>query len=75
VDLQGLGRTLITIGALVALFGALLVLGHRFHFGHLPGDLVLHRGNATIYIPITTMVVASVVLTVVVNLIFRIFHR
>jgi len=39
--------------------------------GHLPGDIVIHRENLTIYIPITTMLIVSVVLSVVLSVIGR----
>ena len=38
--------------------------------GRLPGDLTFKRGNTTVYLPLATSLVASVVLSVVV-LLFR----
>jgi hypothetical protein len=75
VDLQGLGRLLLGAGALLALVGALLLLAPRVpglrHLGRLPGDILIERGNATIYVPLVTSIVLSLLLTVALNLIFR----
>jgi len=38
---------------------------------HLPGDITFKTGNVTLYIPLATSIVLSVILTVVVNLLFR----
>lgn len=64
-----MGRTLVVIGLLVAGAGVLLMLG--FPLGRLPGDIVVQRGRATLYIPITTSIVVSLVLTLVLSLFRR----
>jgi hypothetical protein len=33
--------------------------------GRLPGDIVIRRGNTTVYLPIVTCIVVSVVLSIV----------
>ena len=38
---------------------------------HLPGDITFKSGNVTVYIPLATSIVLSVILTVVVNLLLR----
>ena len=38
---------------------------------HLPGDFTLRAGGTTIYIPVATSIVLSIVATVVLNLVFR----
>ncbi|TAN34523.1 DUF2905 domain-containing protein [bacterium] len=62
---------------MVLLFGVLLILvgGALMLFGrlHLPGDIVIRRGGATVYIPIATSLILSVLLTLVLNVLFR--HR
>jgi hypothetical protein len=42
-------------------------------FGHLPGDIRIERGNTQVFIPITSMVVVSIVLSVVVHIVRRFF--
>jgi Protein of unknown function (DUF2905) len=56
------GPWLVAIGLVVALAGALVWAG--VPLGRLPGDLVIRRGNVTMYFPITTSIVVSVVLSV-----------
>jgi hypothetical protein len=39
--------------------------------GHLPGDIVIQRDNVTIFIPLGTMLLVSVVVSVVLGLLNR----
>lgn len=65
-----LGRLLIIIGLLIAAAGLFLTLGERLSFlGRLPGDFVLGRGNVRVYLPLTTSLLLSVLLTLVIALI------
>ena len=40
-------------------------------FGRLPGDIQIERGQTRVFIPITSMIVVSLALTLIVNLFFR----
>ncbi len=64
-----MGRTLVIVGLIVAGVGALMMLG--LPLGRLPGDIVVSRGRGTIYVPIVTCIVLSVVLTVLLSLFRR----
>ncbi|HEV2034041.1 MAG TPA: DUF2905 family protein [Candidatus Dormibacteraeota bacterium] len=66
--MQDAGRLLLVFGVLLVLVGGALMLFGRFH---LPGDLVFRRGGMTVYVPIATSIVLSVVLTLVLSFIFR----
>lgn len=66
-----LGRILIVIGVVLVVLGLLAVLGVRLPFGRLPGDIAIEGERGGIYIPIVTMLVISVVLTVLVNVFLR----
>jgi hypothetical protein len=68
--MQDAGRLLLVFGVLLALIGGGLMLFGRFH---LPGDLTFRSGGVTIYIPLATGIILSIVLTVVLNIVFR--HR
>ena len=59
------GKVLIGVCLLVAGVGVVVSLG--FPLGRLPGDLVFRRDGATVYIPITSCVLISVVLSFVVS--------
>lgn len=67
MDGRQLGQALLIAGLLLAVVGALFLLGG----GRLPGDFAFRRGNARIYIPLATCLVVSVVATVVLNLFSR----
>jgi len=40
-------------------------------FGRLPGDISFQRGGLRVFIPLTSMVVVSVLLTLILNLLLR----
>ena len=70
--MQELGRPLILIGVVLVLVGLFLAFGPRIPFvGRLPGDIVWRRGNTTVYFPIVTCIVVSLLLT----LLFSLFRR
>ena len=66
-----LGRILLVIGIVLVVIGGLAVLGVRLPFGRLPGDIAIEGERGGIYIPIATMLVISVVLTILANLFLR----
>ncbi len=69
-----IGRALIILGIVIALAGLVITLGPRIPLmGRLPGDISIHRGDTHIYIPLATGLLLSVVLTVVVNVVLRLF--
>jgi len=71
-DLGSLGRVLILAGLGLAALGALLVFAGRIPLlGRLPGDIVVQRDNWTVYFPLATMLLLSLVLTLVLNLLAR----
>jgi hypothetical protein len=71
-DLSSLGKFIILAGAVLVILGLLFVLLGRVPFvGRLPGDIVIRWDGATIYIPLATMILLSLLLTIIVNLIFR----
>lgn len=70
-----IARMLMALGVTLLLFGALLLAVSRFAgIGRLPGDFVLRGGGVTVFIPVLSMLIVSVILTVVLNLLFRLFR-
>jgi uncharacterized membrane protein YkgB len=70
--MQGVGWALIVLGIVIAVVGVLMVAGPRIPIiGHLPGDIVIQRENVTIYIPLGTMLVVSIVASLVIALLNR----
>ena len=70
------GNLLMLIGAGVIVVGALIRFapGLFSWFGSLPGDIDIRRENSRVFIPITSMILASVVLTLVVNVLGWVFR-
>jgi len=71
-NLEPLGRSLVILGVVIAAIGALLIVGPRIPFlGRLPGDIRIERDGMTIYIPLATMLILSIVASVVLGLLNR----
>lgn len=58
-------RTLIIIGLLVVVAGLLWPWLSQLPLGRLPGDIVIDRPGFRFYLPITTMILVSVVVSAV----------
>ena len=61
--MRDIGRLLIVAGAALLVVGLLFTLFGRLGLGRLPGDFVFRRGNFTLYVPIVTSILLSIVLT------------
>ena len=67
-----LGRTFIVLGLVLVVVGlALSVLPRVPGLGHLPGDIHIERENFSFHFPLVTCLVVSVVVSLILNLIFR----
>jgi hypothetical protein len=66
-----LGRVVLLIGVVLVVVGGLSVLGVRLPIGRLPGDIAIEGKNGAFYFPLTTMIIASVLLTLLWNLLSR----
>ncbi len=63
---EGIGRLLIFLGLILALFGMVITFGGRIlNIGRLPGDIVIRRGNFTFYFPLATSILISVALSLI----------
>lgn len=67
---------LIIVGALLALIGVLLLVAPKLPWlGRLPGDIQIRRDGFRLYLPLGTSLLISVVLTLLLNLLLRLFRR
>lgn len=66
---------LIVLGVLAIVAGVAARLGLLSWFGNLPGDLRFESERSSVFIPITSMLIVSVALTVVVNVLGRLFRN
>jgi hypothetical protein len=65
VGLAALARWLIILGVVLVVLGLLWPWLTKLGLGRLPGDIVIERDNFRLYIPITTSLLISVVLSLV----------
>ena len=59
-------KLLIVLGIALVLIGLAWPWISSMPFGRLPGDIVIQKENFTFYFPVTTMIIASVVLSLIV---------
>ena len=71
-----MGKLLILAGAVIIAAGPVLLLSEHIPFwGKLPGDIKVRGDKWTFYLPLTTCIVLSIVLTLLLNVILRLFFR
>lgn len=72
VDPSQLGKLLIILGVFVTAVGILIAAGPNIpwfpRLGRLPGDFTIRSGGTTIYLPLATSLVLSIILTIVLAL-------
>lgn len=61
------GRFLITAGLVILAVGFLFLVADKLPIGRLPGDFNVEKNGFKIFIPITTCILVSVVITLIVN--------
>jgi len=68
-----LGKLLITLGAVLIVTGGILLALGRFNLpiGRLPGDFLYRGKNTTIYVPLMTSIVLSVLVSAILMLVGR----
>jgi hypothetical protein len=60
---MGLAKVLIAIGSVLAAAVLVWLSAGRMGMGHLPGDFVIGRGHFRLYLPLTSSLMISAVLT------------
>lgn len=68
----GLGLALIVLGGLLLLFSRLPILKN---LGNLPGDIRYQSENVSCFFPIVSMIIISILLSIALNIIIRLFNR
>lgn len=64
-----MGLTLLVVGLIMAGIGLAIMAG--VPLGHLPGDILIRRGDTTFYFPIVTCIVLSLLVTLLLSLFRR----
>jgi hypothetical protein len=72
--MESVGKGLVVLGAGVALVGLCLwLMGGKLHWlGRLPGDV---RIGDSVYIPLASSLLVSLLLTLLLNVVVRLLHR
>ena len=71
--MRSIGLPVIIIGLCLAVLGLLIYSGALSWFGRLPGDIRIERERMRVYIPLTSMLILSLVLSLVLYLLRRFF--
>lgn len=70
-----MGKILIIAGIIMVVAGVLLQFAHKLPFpGKLPGDIVIDRGNFKMFIPVTTSILISLLISIILFIINRVKH-
>jgi uncharacterized membrane protein YidH (DUF202 family) len=70
---RSIGLMVILIGIFVVLIGLLILSGGLSWFGRLPGDIRIEGERTRVYIPITSMLLISLALSLLMYLLRRFF--
>ncbi|HLU45291.1 MAG TPA: DUF2905 domain-containing protein [Natronosporangium sp.] len=72
---RAVGPWLVGIGLVVVAVGLLTWAGGLSWFGRLPGDIRITSGNTRIFLPITSMLLLSLGLSVVLSIVLFLLRR
>ena len=70
---RSMGMLVVIAGVFIVVVGLLIYLGALSWFGRLPGDIRYESGRVRVYIPIVSMLLVSIALTLLFNLLRRFF--
>lgn len=71
-SIQHMGKFLIITGIIIAAVGALFFLPGKIPWlGKLPGDIIIQRKNFTLYFPLATSILVSIIITFILWLLGR----
>jgi uncharacterized membrane protein len=66
--MNSIGQLLLGLGLVLLATGLAALLLSHYGVHKLPGDIVIHRGHFTLYLPLGLMILLSLILTIVLNL-------
>ncbi|MGB7874579.1 MAG: DUF2905 domain-containing protein [Anaerolineales bacterium] len=75
--MDNIGRFLMIGGIVLFVIGGLVFLASKFGipFGRLPGDIRIERDGFSFYFPLVSSILISIVLTILLNVIIRLFKK
>jgi hypothetical protein len=68
---------LIILGGILILTGVFFLFADKlpFHLGRLPGDINVQGKSGSFHFPVVTCIIISIILTIVVNIIIKLFKH
>jgi len=70
--MTSLGKLFLLFGVIFFILGGIFLLAGKVPlFGKLPGDIYIQKKNFTFFLPLATSIFISLILTILLNLIFR----
>ena len=70
-----MGKLLLLVGASIFILGLLFLLSRVGFLGKLPGDISFSSDNLTCFVPIASMLLISILLTIIANVLLRLFNK
>ena len=76
-DIPSFARWIIIAGIVLIIVGVLIAVASRvgIPLGRLPGDIFVQSKSASCIMPIASMLVLSLLLTIILNILIRFFNR
>ncbi|MEZ4771244.1 MAG: DUF2905 domain-containing protein [Caldilineales bacterium] len=72
---QQIGGLVVLMGIALVVIGLVIWAGGLSWLARLPGNIRIQGDSVTVFIPLAAMIVISLLLTIVLNLLIRIFRR
>jgi Protein of unknown function (DUF2905) len=72
---RNVGPLIVMAGIVIAVVGILVWAGAFSWFGHLPGDIRIERDNVRVYIPVVSMLLISVAVSLLLTIAEYLFRR
>jgi hypothetical protein len=70
--MDSMAKILLIVGGAIILLGLLMLFASHIPFiGKLPGDTIIKRENLTLYFPIVSFLLISIILSVIISLIIK----
>lgn len=75
--MENIGRYLVIAGVILIVLGGLFWLGGKIGIplGRLPGDIRIEGERGSFYFPLASSIVISLLLTILLNVIVRLFRK
>lgn len=72
IDFTSFGKAIIVLGLTLVFLGiSIMAISKIPYLGKLPGDIFIKKGNFTLFFPLATSILVSIILTVILNFLFR----